>query len=47
VAGRFERHGGMGIVVPSDSRIRSEVIVDPKQGPSANHNDIVVARITR
>jgi ribonuclease R len=47
VVGRFERHGGMGIVVPSDSRIRSEVIVDPKQGPSANHNDIVVARITR
>ncbi|HZL05398.1 MAG TPA: ribonuclease R [Coriobacteriia bacterium] len=47
VVGRFERHGAMGIVVPSDSRVMSDVIVDPKQGPRANHNDIVVARITR
>jgi ribonuclease R len=47
IVGRFERHGGMGMVVPSDSRIRGDVFVDPKQGPSANHNDVVVVRITR
>ncbi|MHB1341546.1 MAG: ribonuclease R [Coriobacteriia bacterium] len=48
IVGRFERHGGLGIVTPTDPRVRHDVFVDlshtelkPKQG------DIVVARITR
>lgn len=49
VVGRFERHGGLGIVVPSDSRIRGDVFVDMKsqQGPVPEPNDMVVVRITR
>ncbi len=49
VVGRFERHGALGVVVPSDARIRGDLFVDLKSqtGPSAQPNDMVVARITR
>lgn len=48
IVGRFERHGALGIVVPTDSRIRGDLFVDLGKAPSdANPGDIVVARITR
>lgn len=48
VVGRFERHGKLGIVVPTDPRIRGDLFVDlPRSELSPRPNDIVVARITR
>lgn len=49
VVGRFERHGALGIVVPSDSRILGDLFVDLKAHPELlpQHNEMVVARITR
>lgn len=49
VVGRFERHGALGIVVPTDARIVGDLFVDlkAKVGPTPQPNDIVVARITR
>lgn len=49
VVGRFERHGALGIVVPTDARIIGDLFVDLKShtGPKPEPNDIVVARITR
>lgn len=48
VVGRFERHGKLGIVVPTDARIRGDLFVDLAHAPAgAKPGDIVVARITR
>lgn len=48
VIGRFERHGSLGIVVPTDQRIRGDVFVDLKNTDiTVNPGEIVVARITR
>lgn len=48
VVGRFERHGKLGIVVPTDPRIRGDVFVDLQAAPAeAKAGDVVVARITR
>lgn len=49
VVGRFERHGALGIVVPTDARVLGDLFVDLKShtGSAAAPNDMVVARITR
>lgn len=48
VVGRFERHGKLGIVVPTDPRIRGDLFVDLATSPAeAKPGEIVVARITR
>jgi ribonuclease R len=48
VVGRFERHGGLGIVVPTDPRVHGDLFVDLSQAPvEARPGDVVVARITR
>ncbi len=48
VVGRFERHGKLGIVVPTDPRIRGDLFVDlSRSGLEVKPGDIVVARITR
>lgn len=47
VVGRYERHGALGIVTPTDSRVRSDIFVSDTGGLSPRPNDIVVARITR
>lgn len=48
VVGRFERHGALGIVVPTDQRIRGDLFVDLKKSEmKVTPGDIVVARITR
>ena len=46
VVGRYERHGRLGIVVPSDPRIRTEVFISTRDGSAAEDGDIVVARLT-
>jgi ribonuclease R len=48
VVGRLERHGALGIVVPTDPRIRHEVFVDmARSALEARDNDVVVVRVTR
>ncbi len=46
VVGRFERHGRIGIVVPTDPRIRTEVFVPGREAEGATDGDLVVARLT-
>ena len=46
LVGSFERHGGIGIVVPSDSRLRTDVFVHMRDALGANDGDIVVVRLT-
>lgn len=46
VVGRFERHGAIGIVIPADRRIRTEVFISPKEIGEAKTGDVVVALIT-
>ena len=46
IVGRFERHGAIGIVVPADPRMRTDVFVGPKDFAGAAAGDIVVARLT-
>ncbi len=45
VVGRFEHHGQVGIVVPSDPRIRTEVFVSARDASGAKAGDVVVARL--
>jgi ribonuclease R len=45
VVGRFERHGAIGIVVPSDRRINHDVFVASNAIGDATTGDIVVVRI--
>jgi ribonuclease R len=46
LVGRFERHGRVGVVVPSDPRIHHDVFVDGRQTRDAETGDIVVVRLT-
>lgn len=46
VVGRYEKHGAVGIVVPSDPRIRTEVLVAARDALGAVTGDIVVALLT-
>lgn len=45
VVGRFERHGAIGIVVPADRRIRTDVFIASNAIGDAEPGDIVVARL--
>lgn len=45
VVGRFEKHGGIGIVIPADRRIKHDIFVASSEIGSAVTGDIVVARI--
>ena len=48
IVGRFERHGALGIVVPTDARIRGDLFVDlAGSSLDVKPGDVVVARITR
>ncbi len=47
VVGRFERQGKVGVIVPSDRRIRGEFFVVEGESAEARTGDMVVARITR
>jgi len=46
VVGRYERHGAIGVVVPSDARIRHDVFVATPHAGGVSSGDIVVARLT-
>lgn len=46
VVGHYERHGGVGIVVPADRRIRADIFVSTREHEARN-GDVVVASITR
>jgi ribonuclease R len=46
VVGRFDRHGAIGIVSPSDRRMRHDIFVAGNAFGEATSGDIVVARIT-
>ena len=46
VVGRYERHGSLGIVAPSDPRIRTEVFVSARDAGGATDGDMVVTRLT-
>lgn len=48
IVGRFERHGALGIVVPTDARIRGDLFVDMSRSDAeVKPGEVVVARITR
>ena len=47
VVGRYERAKGFGVVVPSDERILSSIIIPPRERNGAEDGMIVVAEITR
>ncbi len=46
VVGRFERAGAIGVVVPADRRIRTDVFIPGNAIGDATNGDIVVARLT-
>lgn len=46
VVGKFERHGTLGIVVPTDARIRHDIFIPAREFNGATPGDIVVALIT-
>lgn len=46
IVGRLDRHGAIGIVTPSDARIRHEVFVGSNGIGEAENGDIVVVRLT-
>lgn len=46
VVGRFEKHGSIGIVIPSDRRIRHDVFVSPSAIGEAETGDIVLVHLT-
>ncbi|MDO8949142.1 MAG: ribonuclease R [Actinomycetota bacterium] len=47
IVGVFQRHGGLGIVTPTDPRVGTDVFVDLKRGLQPKQGNVVVARITR
>jgi ribonuclease R len=47
IVGRFEKSGKLGVVTPSDRRVRGEVLVGREGFGGANTGQIVVARITQ
>ena len=46
IVGRYEEHGGIGIVVPTDARIKAEVFVQKRDAGGATDGDIVVVHLT-
>jgi len=46
VVGHFERHGAIGIVIPADRRIRTDIFIPGNAIGDATTGDIVVARLT-
>lgn len=47
VVGRFEWGRGFGVIIPSDERMISEIIIPPKEAKGAKDGMIVSAEITR
>ncbi|GAB4280804.1 MAG: ribonuclease R [Coriobacteriia bacterium] len=47
LVGRFHSEGAVGVVVPTDPRVRTEVLVPRQNWEGARRGDIVVAQITR
>jgi ribonuclease R len=47
VVGRFEKQGRLGIVAPTDRRIRGDIMVGHEAFGGATTGDIVVARLTQ
>ena len=47
IVGRFEKQGRMGLVSPTDRRIRGDVIVDRPNFGAAKTGDIVVVHLTQ
>jgi ribonuclease R len=47
IVGRFEKSGKLGVVTPTDRRVRGEVLVGREGFGGASTGQIVVARITR
>lgn len=47
VVGRYERARGFGVVVPSDERVLTSIIIPPREKNGAEDGMIVVAEITR
>ena len=46
LVGRYEQHGRVGVVVPTDPRILNDVFVDGRDAGGATSGDIVVVRMT-
>ncbi|MDH4140355.1 MAG: ribonuclease R, partial [Coriobacteriia bacterium] len=46
VVGRFHLHGRVGIVIPSDVRLRNDIFIDSRNTAGAENGDIVVVRLT-
>jgi len=47
IVGTLEKHGPVGLVVPTDRRLRGDVFVGGKEMREAKHGDVVVVRVTR
>jgi ribonuclease R len=47
IVGRFSRSSGFSVVIPSDERIRHNVVIPPKMASSARDGQIVEAEIIR
>jgi len=47
IVGRFEWGRGFGVVIPSDERVISDIIIPPKEAKGATDGMIVSAEITR
>lgn len=47
IVGTLEKHGPVGLVVPTDRRLRGDVFVDGRTFGDARHGDVVVVRVTR
>ncbi len=46
LVGRYEQHGGIGIVVATDPRLRTDVFVHKRDAGGATEGDFVVVRLT-
>lgn len=45
IVGVYEHHGRIGIVVPSDARLRHDIFVDGRDSAEATSGDVVVVRL--
>ena len=46
LVGLYERHGKVGIVVPTDPRVRTDIFVGSRESMNARNGEAVVVRIT-
>lgn len=46
IVGVFEQHGRIGVVVPSDARLRHDIFIDGRDSGDAAPGDVVVVRLT-